>query len=438
MLIRKLGFGAAMLYFFLTPITQARLVRVGPISVVLFLGIAALVLLSLEFATGIRPALLFAPAWWVPLFVLFVSLVIGLLEGPGYAVANSGGFIAGFALPVGLASFMLRELPRMVKVSLSLALGLAVAALVQIFNEVFSGQSQVPVDYASLSKSLLQARAWEAAAELGIQNAYGCLAMAICAAACAAVALGAEKRSQRWSFAALALVLLIGQSRGGYMVSSIVAAVGVAAAFLWNVRAKRRLRSIVVFLLLPVAVVYLAVRFGYLQAYDLGWRLDKIRASGVMDDDSIAERWDAVKLSRHAFRSNPVTGIGLQGWFFDRESPINKHSSIVDVLAELGVLGFCAYYAWLVGSARRAFNAWRTLRPGNPSRSIACAAGVAALAFLVGSMLNPVFLQPILNEVLVCLAALSVALREDVRRESSGIADGGKPPEETRTALDPA
>lgn len=135
-------------------------------------------------------------------------------------------------------------------------------------------------------------------------------------------------------------------------------------------------------------------------------------------------RSDLYRVAFDGFQARPLAGDGASGfavrWTRDRrvgESVLDAHSSYVEALGELGLIGFAllvAFTAALLAAAVRS-----RLMPGALTRSQAAAAGAAVIAFAVHSGFDWDWEMPALTGLALVLAGALFPRGRRLRRRSA-------------------
>src|SRR6185503_17791230 len=97
------------------------------------------------------------------------------------------------------------------------------------------------------------------------------------------------------------------------------------------------------------------VLIGMLDFSNIETRMQNILNYGLTDDESIDVRYAVSSVSVASWLSNPLFGIGLVGWSEESYDFVGLHSSIIDVPAQLGLVGFWGYFGFAI------FPLWRAV-----------------------------------------------------------------------------
>lgn len=398
-----------ILYFFLSSIPQARMLHVGPASIVVIFGMVGAINLGVIAVKYYHGYILSSRIWILSFILLFISFLIGLIQTQPEALPSTIYNIILFCIPLAIISFMPSDGRHLRTIGLAWLLGMGVSALFQINNEikyvlVWGGNPS-----SSLSRMIFNERTWEIARSQGIQNNLGCMAMSIGASCCYAILLKTKSKPHIVGLLLLTFILMIGQSLGQYMATTIILVFGFILALIFTLSSPKIpgqmhiiiLSVVIIFIICILALSY----FGY---SNMNWRLNAIIRYGIIDDLSIFSRYEGLAGSVRALISSPLYGIGFQGWLFESSSQISGHSSIFDVPAQLGVIGSISYYGFtllLIYKVHR----WRNTSAFS-EYGISNAILVGLYSYLLASILDPVFLQPSMNEAFLICAGLGITL----------------------------
>jgi O-antigen ligase len=166
-------------------------------------------------------------------------------------------------------------------------------------------------------------------------------------------------------------------SRSAYVALPLMSA-------LWAVRLRR-----VGFLKYAVPGVLLVALAAMLAPETAVERASTLRPEEISRDESARGRIEMIPSALRAFASNPVTGVGLQGyipWAVENDAFAHGiHNAFLQVLAENGLLGFVPFVAIVVLSWREFTRAWRLARRAGGRRDLELRAlEIRALLLQVG------------------------------------------------------
>lgn len=386
------------LYFALVPITQARLVRFGPMSIVGFVGIAAAAMLSTRACLNRRGWRLWHDrAWVLPSSLMGLAMAIGVIRGPDVATGYIRELIQ-FAVTAWLLISLAPSRDAIGSWLRAGIIGLATSGAIGLylqraykFTPAYEGET--------LSRMVVHQQDWGIAFELGVAGPVTCMVMAIAGVLAIGFAIVAHMPGTRVLWGVAGGVLLLAQAQGGFVTSNVLSLTGVVALAGFSLPYGRKplLSVVLTCVLLGGGLTVIATADS-----TVGRRLDVIAGNGVGSDDSGRGRIDAFLKSAEAFARNPLLGIGFEGWRA-QGSMIGGHSSIIDVPAQLGMVGAIAYPMMLLWPALRA---WRARRASPYAKPFL----VALILYAIASVLNPLFLAPNANEFQALLAAAALTL----------------------------
>lgn len=141
-----------------------------------------------------------------------------------------------------------------------------------------------------------------------------------------------------------------------------------AMGLLWAVRSRR-----VGFLKYAVPGLLLIAAAALLAPETAVERISSLTPEGIREDESALGRLQMIPESFRAFASNPLTGVGLQGyidWALRNgiKTPHGIHNAFLQVLAENGLLGFVPFIAITILAWREFTRAWRLARRAGARR----------------------------------------------------------------------
>lgn len=218
------------------------------------------------------------------------------------------------------------------------------------------------------------------------------------------------RRGALVSIVVLAVVILMTQSRGGFLGLAFM------ALLVWQTQ-RRKLRAFLGVLVLGVAVVAIAPAGVWERVSGL--------SEGSEADSSSRQRWEIWQIAREISADNRLYGVGLgaysrsHGWhtYINPEFELARgsrdaHSTYLSVLAETGWPGLLLFLTMIGVSLREALVARRRLAH-SPTESAAVTAVAVAL---VGFMAAGIFATYVhLAFLYVHLALLSVLCRTGIR-----------------------
>jgi len=402
----KLAMYAGLSYFLLAPIPQFR-VQIGFLPVIPLLGIAAFLCWLFDGRRHI-PRVYTSKHWTASLLALGFSILLGYLLADAYVRPSINQKLMAFAVPVLLISVLPRDTNVLMRHWKVWTLGICLLALLQIKAGILDPTGAGAEHQFSTSRFIHNTGDIALTQQFGIANAYGYMVMAICAGGCLSMLATANRsRFQKLLICAL-FVLSAAVVTGTYMAAAIVLVISLAVstAIIFN---KRNLRRNIFwpasFLLAIAFMISLLSQFDYTDI--VLQRITRLRLDGLSGDQSTEIRWELVMVSLNTFASSPFWGVGLQGWEFDYETIIGGHSSIVDVPAQLGIIGFVAYYGLFVPVMLRSWSIWKAKGSGRLPHHAVVAGGLASL--LACSILNPAFMMQLVNETMLLLVALGLS-----------------------------
>lgn len=207
----------------------------------------------------------------------------------------------------------------------------------------------------------------------------------------AAVGLQLEEKKVRALTGAMlffgSTALMLGIARGAYL-AFVVAVAAVVVVLAWKKLLKGRGRLI----LEQAAIVFMSLVVGFMivgvSSFENGASLQSsfIEHATVQSDSrvtvSVPTRLEAARLAMHQFTDSPLIGFGV-GSFGLRTSSSDLsngygivNNQYLEILAELGLLGFVVYLLWVFGFLR----SWLTTPRGSV---LVLALGGALVAHLV-------------------------------------------------------
>ncbi|HEX6706032.1 MAG TPA: O-antigen ligase family protein [Albitalea sp.] len=216
--------------------------------------------------------------------------------------------------------------------------------------------------------------------------------------------------------------LAVAQSRGGVM-----GALALVLAMALLVRARLRLP----FVLASAFLLALAlVGLGLWPAWDgtIAGLVPGGRPEAVLDRLII---WGVV---RDVMLDNPFFGVGLGNFrdaFFAREpwlhvelayQSLHAHNTYLEILADTGWVGLCAYLAFLIGAVRRLVRQWSL--GGQPALTLAAVGSLAAYA--VFAMVDMLLLQN-MHLLLVLVLSIGLAQLDEAKRGTGPVAARASP-----------
>lgn len=114
-------------------------------------------------------------------------------------------------------------------------------------------------------------------------------------------------------------------------------------------------RNIIVATVLVLLACYAVLNIDVL--YDsVGYRIESMMGflshSGVIDK-STETRSELISLSFDVFKSHPILGVGLDGFRHTNPYTMYAHNNYMEILSDLGLIGFVIYYSLFFGLIKR-------------------------------------------------------------------------------------
>ena len=153
------------------------------------------------------------------------------------------------------------------------------------------------------------------------------------------------------------ITLLMGTKKGLLIIT-------IGVVFLWITHTKnpvklltRTVISIAICVIVYSAIMRIPVLYG-----SIGYRIDgmiKGFQSG-QGDASTNARIKFISDALRVFNENKLLGVGQDGYRYENiYEPVYSHNNYVEILANLGILGFITYYSIFVVTLVKAFKKWR-------------------------------------------------------------------------------
>jgi hypothetical protein len=395
------------IYFGFAPLVSINQVRIGPVSLYNIVG--ALTVCALVVAP-VGGRIMSTPVWKVTSLVLVGSCLVGLVRASEVARPTATTYLIRFLVTWIVASLSPVNRRVLLQYVIAWTLGLCVAGALQAYNEANVGfRVDETVSY-SLSRYMQSNQDAEWGVSLNLFTTYGYMAMSIAAGCCLAASMLITGYVRKALLVSVCIFLTLAERRGGFIAADSLAIIGVplAVCVILFTRGVPKLKVLGVAL---IALIALGVVVNRLSDFsNVSARVERMMWGGVLADESIATRYEILSVSVKSFRSNPLIGVGLVGWTQAAYDLTGLHSSLLDVPAELGVIGFVGYYGFMLAPLAPAFVLLRKHGVPEDVRLFAVIIGTGTIQFFIGSIFNPVFLNNLMNETLVLLVALGASL----------------------------
>ena len=396
------------LYFAAVPFLPLRTILVGPTHVVNWLGLvfagAALVFWQFRRVASDR-------AWLTASGILLVSCGIGFLRAPEFARQSVILWLQRFFLPWLVVSLSPLDKRFLRSLCASWLAGLCFTGAWQLYTTARADFVATEYSQYSYSRLLQSGEEWDLAMRMGIYNTHGCMAMSV-AAACAFVhTLSCKRMTHKLVFGFCAIFLIFSEWHGRFIASDLLAALGVILVFpVAYYRSKSGLTTALIGLGITILLAIGVVYFADLSVDSTAARINTLLDDGLRADASISARYDLLSVSVGSWLSSPLIGVGLVGWTPDSYDLVGMHNSIVDVPAQLGIIGFLGYYGLIFFPLKRAIAVLRMRGCAILDRETARVVFIGMALFFVSTIINPPFMMALISETLLLLAALGTTL----------------------------
>lgn len=396
-----------MLYFGITPVTAINQLKWGPVSVLNALGGASICALLVLIN---NKRLLFEPLWLKVSAGFFLVYLFGLARADAVALPTVFANLMRFTLPWAVLSLMPPERKIIRHLMACWLIGLCAAGFFQMYGE---SQAPVIVDEVygnSLSRYVQANSDFTLAVKLNIYTTHGYMAIAIAAVCTVGVAILRKNLHTRLLLLGVAGFLVISERRGGFIAADILVVAGVVMLVGLPLRFSVVPRANAGLLVSGSLLVLIYFGASYLSVENVETRASKIFSQGWMTDESAAIRAEVFLRSLETWLSNPIFGIGLVGWTEMSYERLGLHSSVVDVPAQLGLLGCIMYFSLLLSPM---FVGWRVLKFAGraPSQIVIVEDGlmmvVGSSLVALAAILNPIFMMTLMNETILMNLALA-------------------------------
>lgn len=397
------------LYFGLVPFLPIRTISIGPVNLLTGLAVATAAAL---FIVPCRKRVWSTTGWSIASALLLFSWTIGLMRAPEFAKQSAILWSLRFAVPWLLLSLAPLDRRYLRLLCASWFAGLCLTAAWQYFATDLSGLTVDAYSQHSYSRMLEYGEEWRTITQLGVYNTYGCMAMSIVAACALALALTSERKQERVVLGIGACLLFYSAWRGRFINSDLLAFMGILLATgLAAVATKMKFKHVLLILATLITGAVVGISITDLDTNVVWNRLITIADSGLEGDSSASSRISMMSLSLSAWLSNPLFGIGAMGWTLDNPGLyIGGHSSLVDIPAQIGILGLAGYYGLMLFPLRRAIVCFRKTGYDQDDRRTAMLVIIGTTLVFAGSILNPIFMMALISETLLLLVALGATL----------------------------
>lgn len=269
---------------------------------------------------------------------------------------------------------------------------ICIIACVYGLYQIFSGRISVSSSWADMAKFGILKRIYSTLYNPNIFAGYLVLHLSFSIARLSKI--GRDKLTQLSAVLA-SICLILTYSRGGFI--ALVAAVLCIYLFIRNKR-------LIVYLLVMGIAFYAINRFG---------ALNRTNIAIVSQDSSFIYRTYIWKTAFDIFKNSPLfgNGIGTLWYFLYRNSPylngyvLHAHNMLLQIAAEMGILGLGAFTFYIIKSVQNAFCLFRRYRQEREAYlPIGFLSGITAV--LAYGMVDAVWLMPSLSVVLVVYYSL--------------------------------
>lgn len=411
------------LYFGLVPFVPIRTIIIGPFNLLVWLATATIAALLI---VPSRTRVWHTPGWSIASAFLWSSWGIGLMRAPAFATQSAVLWSSRFAVPWLLISLCPLDRRYLRLLCISWFTGLCVTAAWQYVSIDNSGIIVTANSQYSYSRLLQNSEEWGATSWLGVYDTYGCMAMSVAAACALALALTSQKIQEQVLLGIGSLLLIYTEWCGRFIVSDLMVFLGIIMALgLAAIETKMKFRHVLLIIAVIIIVTYISVKTADTNNNITWQRIISIIHNGSEGDISTSTRLSLISISISSWLSNPIFGIGVVGWTDETGLYIGGHSSLVDIPAQIGILGFIGYYGLMLFPLKRAFACFISNDYSRDDRKAAMLVIIGLALVFAGSCLNPTYMMALISETLLLLVALGATLPKILPRRIGNPPQGG-------------